>query len=202
LTGSTDGTSDRARSRGARRTRWNRSRHVRTGLSVGLAAGCTPLKIGLGIHAPRYDNDPLIGDEVLQAFVATVIPGAPVSDPNLIRVFEDDYYPLARFRGALIADLCQRSDRMFNMKMFSWLNAEQRTQVIQNAISSQSVTRQLYEGAIFLTQISCYAGIYDASGGCELIDFPGKGFIDLADQTYPAAERYLASSLTSSGNYA
>ena len=38
-----------------------------TGLSVGLAAGCTPVKIGLGIHAPRYDTDPLIGDEVLQS---------------------------------------------------------------------------------------------------------------------------------------
>ncbi len=173
-----------------------------TGLSVGLAAGCTPVKIGLGIHPPRYDTDPLIGDEVLQAFVATVIPGAPVSDPNLIRVFEDDYYPLARFRGALIADLCERSDRMFKMKMFSWLNAEQRTQVVQNAISSQSVTKQLYEGAIFLVQISCYGGIYDAAAGCELIDFPGAGFIPFAEQTYPAAERYLASSLTAKGNYA
>jgi hypothetical protein len=145
----------------------------------------------------------LIGDEVLRAFVATVVPGAPVSDPNLIRVFEDDYYPLARFRGALIADLCQRSDRMFNMKMFSWLGADQRTQVIQNAISSHSVTRQLYEGAIFLTQISCYAGIYDAAGGCELIDFPGANkLVPAAEQTYPAQGRYLASSLTTNGNYA
>jgi len=125
-----------------------------------------------------------------------------VSDSNLIRVFEDDYYPLARFRGALIADLCQRSDRMFNMKMFSWLNAEQRTQVVQNAISSQGVTKQLYEGAIFLVQISCYAGIYDAAGGCELIDFPGAGFPDLANQTYSDPEGYLAYSLTNNGNFA
>lgn len=175
---------------------------VGTGLSVGLAAGCTPIKIGLGIHARSFDTNLEIGDRVLRAFVSTVIPGADEKAPDLIRVFEDDYYPLARFRGALIADLCERADRLFDMKLFSWLDAEQRTEVVQNALSSQSVTRQLYEGAIFLAQISFYAGIYDAAGGCELIEFPGAGYIDFADQTYPSPERYLATSLTVEGNYA
>lgn len=178
---------------------------VGTGLSIGLAAGCTPVKIGLGLHASSFDTNPEIGDRVLKAFVSTVIPGVDEKSPNLIRVFEDDYYPLARFRGALIADLCERADRLFDMKLFSWLDAEQRTEVVQNALSSQSVTRQLYEGAIFLTQISCYAGIYDEKGGCELIDFPGAYMykpLSPADRTYPSPERYLARSLTTDGNYA
>ena len=175
---------------------------VGTGLSVGFAAGCTPIKIGLHVHASSFDTNLEIGERVLRAFVSTVIPGVDESSPHLIRVFEDDYYPFAEYRGDLIADLCKRSDRLFDMKLFSYLDAEQRTQVVQNALSSHNVIRQLYEGAIFLAQVSCYAGIYDAAGGCDLIDFHGAGFINFADQTYSSPERYLAGSLTTNGNYA
>jgi len=176
---------------------------VGTGLSVGFAAGCTPMKIGLHAHASSFDTNQEIGERVLRAFVSTVIPGVDEESPHLIRVFEDDYYPLAEYRGDLIADLCERSDKLYDMKLFSWLDAKQRTHVIQNALSSQDVIRQLYEGAIFLAQISCYAGIYDDRGGCEVIDFPGAySLVPLAQQTYPSPERYLARSLTVHGNYA
>jgi len=176
---------------------------VGAGLSVGFAAGCTPIKIGLGVYPSSYDTNLEIGEQVLRAFVTTVIPGIPATTPNLIRVFTDEDYPLAPYRGYLIADLCKRADKLFDMKLFNWLDAEQRTQVIQNALSSHKVHRQLYEGAIFLTQISCYAGIYDNAAGCELIDFHGStGLLSAADQTYPHPERYLARSLTADGNYA
>ena len=176
---------------------------VGTGLSIGLAAGCTPIKIGLGVYPSSYDTNLEIGEQVLRAFVTTVIPGIPATTPNLIRVFMDEDYPLAPYRGYLIADLCKRADKLFDMKLFNWLDAEQRTQVIQNALSSHKVHRQLYEGAIFLTQISCYAGIYDAEGGCEFIDFPGaNSLLKPSQQTYPDPERYFAHRLTADGNYA
>jgi hypothetical protein len=176
---------------------------IASGLSFGLSTGCTPLKIGLGMHPRRFDTDMDLRDRVLRAFVTTVIPGAPADAPNLVRVFEDENYPLARFCGSLVSDLCERGDRLFNNPLFSSLTAEQRTEVIQNALGAQSAMRQLYEGAIFLSQISCYAGIYDDAGGCELIGFRGSaGFVPFADQTYPDPERYLARSLTVNGNYA
>jgi len=176
---------------------------VGTGLTVGLSTGCTPVRIGLGVYPRSYDTNPEIRDRVLRAFAATVIPGVEETAPDLIRVFEDDYYPLARYTGYFVCDLCERSSRLFDMKLFSDLKPDQRVAVVQRALSSHKVVRQLYEGAIFLTQISCYAGIYDDRKGCELIDFHGaSGFVPLADQTYPSQERYLASSLTADGNYA
>ena len=175
---------------------------IASGLTVGLSAGCTPLKIGLGVYPRRFDTDRVIRDRVLRAFATTVIPGVPADAPNLVRVFEDEDYPLAQYCGYLVSDLCERANRLFDVRLFSGLTDEQRTEVVQNALNAHSTTRQVYEGAIFLAQISCYAGIYDAAGGCDLIDFPGAGVVPLADQTYPDPERYLARSLTVDGNYA
>lgn len=186
----------------SRREAMRRMAIVGTGLTVGLAAGCTPIKIGLGVYPNSYDTNLEIGERVLRAFVTTVIPGIPATTPNLIRVFEDDDYPLAQFRGYLISDLCERADKLFDMKLFSALDAEQRIRVVQDALSAHKTTRQVYEGAIWLAQISCFAGIYNDAGGCELIDFQGaSGLLPLAEQTYPAPELYLAHSLTADGNY-
>ncbi len=187
----------------SRREAVRRMAVVGAGLTAGLAAGCTPLRIGLAMYPHRYDSDLDIGNRVLRAFVTTVIPGVRDTIPDLIRVYEDDYYPLTPYRGYLIYDLCERADRLFNTKLFSDLDAGQRIGVLQDALSADKTTRRLYEGAIFLAQISCYAGIYDDAGGCELIDFQGtSGILPLAEQTYPAPERYFARRLTADGNYA
>lgn len=187
-------------------TRREAMRHmaiIASGLTASLSVGCTPLKIGFGAYPRRFDTDREIRDRVLRAFATTVIPGAPADAPNLIRVLEDENYPLARFCGYLVADLCERSDRLFNYPLFSGLDATQRVAVVQNALGAHSTTRQVYEGAIFLTQIAFYAGIYDDTKGCELIDFRGStGFVPFNEQTYPHPERYLARSLTVDGNYA
>lgn len=174
-----------------------------SGLTVGLSAGCTPLKIGLKAYPRRFDTDPEVRDRVLRAFATTVIPGVPADAPDLVRVLEDENYPLAEYCGYLVADLCERSDRLFDTPLFSGLADAQRREVVQNALNAHSTTRRVYEGAIFLTQIACYAGIYDDTAGCALIDFRGSaGFVPFPEQTYPNPERYLARSLTVDGNYA
>lgn len=187
----------------SRREAVRRMAVVGAGLTAGLVVGCTPLRIGLAMYPHRYDTDRDIGNRVLRAFVTTVIPGVRDTTPDLIRVYEDDYYPLTPYRGYLIYDLCERADRLFDTKLFSDLDAGQRIRVLQDALSADKTTRRLYEGAIFLAQISCYAGIHDDAGGCELIDFQGaSGILPLAEQTYPAPERYFARRLTADGNYA
>ncbi len=186
-----------------RREALRRMAIVSAGLSVGLTVGCTPLRIGLGMYPGKYDSDTRIGDRVLRAFVAAVIPGAPEHAPNLVRVYKDDFYPLAPYRGYLVYDLCERSDRLFGAWRFSDLGAVPRVRVIQDALDADKTTRRLYEGGIFLAQISFYAGIYDDAAGCELIDFDGASrLVPLAEQTYPHPEDHFAACLTPDGNYA
>jgi hypothetical protein len=75
--------------------------------------------------------------------------------------------------------------------------------VIQDGLDAGGVTRRLYTGAVFLTQIATYAGIYDEDRGCELIDFGGRnrGFPG-STLTYPDQGRFLAEGITGDGNYA
>ena len=186
-----------------RREALRRMAIVAAGLSAGLTVGCTPLRIGFGMYPGKYDSDSRIGDRVLRAFVGTVIPGAPEDAPNLIRVYKDDFYPLTQYRGYLVYDLCERSDRLFGAWRFSDLEAELRVRVIQDALDADKTTRRLYEGGIFLAQISFYAGVYDDAAGCELIDFDGGSrLLPLAEQTYPDPEGHFAACLTLDGNYA
>ena len=49
-----------------------------------LAAGCTPMQIVLRLYPEEFDESQY-RDNILRAFVLTVIPGAAQSDPNLIR---------------------------------------------------------------------------------------------------------------------
>lgn len=186
-----------------RREALHRMAIVTAGLSVGLTVGCTPLRIGLRMYPGKYDSDSRVGDRVLRAFVVTVIPGAPEDAPSLIRVYKDDFFPLTPYRGYLVYDLCERSDRLFGARRFSDLEPELRVRVIQDALNADKTTRRLYEGAIFLAQISFYAGVYDDAAGCELIDFDGASrLLPLAEQTYPNPEGYFDARLTPDGNYA
>jgi len=60
---------------------------------------------------------------------------------------------------------------------------------------------KLYTGAIFLLQLSYYAGIYDDAAGCPLIHYSGayrfRGFDAI---THPDPERYFAAVATRDGN--
>ena len=73
--------------------------------------------------------------------------------------------------------------------------------MVESGLSADATTERLYRGAIFLTQIACYAGIYDPEGGCPLIQFDGGyGVRGLDATTYPEPERFLARSVTRDGN--
>jgi len=59
----------------------------------------------------------------------------------------------------------------------------------------------LYHGAILLTQIGYYGGIYDDRAGCPLIDFPGRYSIQPQDRiVYTDPERFFAKQRTADGN--
>ena len=168
---------------------------------AGAGSACTPVRMALRIAPGGFDADPDLVDRVLRGFVTAVIPGMPADDQNLVRFFYDESYPLAKYRGYIASDLCQTSLKCFGTHEFDRLSVEQRSEIIEQRLAVGGLTNRLYRGAVFLTQISCYAGIYDAERGCSLIDFPGRHRVAaLSQSTYPNPERFLAREISVDGN--
>ncbi len=172
-------------------------------LAVGLAVGCTPLRIVFHAYPEVFDDDPDLLDKVMRSFVATVIPDGPIADPDLARIYTDTFYPFAPHAAYFAADLCRRSRSLFGVDRFDALNLAQRTKIIQHGLAGSAITRRLYNGAVFMAQISFYSGIYDDEKGCPLIGFEGRYRIrPLEELTYPDSETYFAAHSTRDGNYA
>jgi len=171
-------------------------------LMVGAAAaGCTPLRIVFKDYPERFEDEDA-SDRVLRAFVSAVIPGAHEDDPNLVRVYFDEYYRFARYTGFFAADLTSRAAEIFGAP-FESLSTAERSRVIQDGLAADGTTERLYSGAIFLAQLSYYSGIYDSQAGCDLIDFDGAyRFRDPHQNTYPHPDDFLAATATRDGNYA
>ena len=168
-------------------------------LSVALtAAGCTPVRYVLHLYPETFDGTDA-GDRVLAAFAHTVIPGLPW-DARAFRALKDETLPFHRFAGFLAADLDQRARRAFDQDFVS-LAPPRRTEVVAQGLGRGGTTGQLYAGAVFLTQLACYAGIYDEAGGCPLIEFHGaSGFRGLEATTFRNPERFFAEPATEDGN--
>ena len=83
------------------------------------------------------------------------------------------------------------------------LSREQRCAVIGSAMSADGTTRKLYSGAIYLTQVACYAGIYDDAVGCPAIGWEGRyRRRRRTELTYPNPDAFLSHEVGVQGNYA
>lgn len=167
-----------------------------------VAVGCSPVRVLLKAYPKKFDADTLLVDQILRAFVVTVIPGAPDDDPNLTRIYSDEYYPFHSYCGFFVSDLSRRSADLYGDDRFDRLSAEQRTNVIEDGLRADATVARLYRAAIFMAQVSFYAGIYDDEKGCPLIDFHGSnsGFT-LDEMCYPDCSSLLAHECTKYGNY-
>ena len=170
-------------------------------LLAGFAAACTPLRILLHAYPQCFESDAALLERVLRAFALTVIPEADHDAPHLTRAFGDPAYPFAAYRAFFASDLSRRGAERFGEPSFDRLTHAQRTAVIGDGLRADATTRKLYTGAIYLLQISYYAGIYDALGGCPLIGFDGVyRYRGPAAITHPDPERFLGASRTVDGN--
>ncbi len=163
------------------------------------AAACAPLRVAFDQYPEAFRRDADRLERALRAFVTAVIPGASERDPNLTRAFSDRFYRFARFRHFFASDLCTRASMRYGTECFERLTRAERTRVIQDGLAAGGVTGRLYSGAVFLAQITYYAGVYDPERGCELIDFDGC-FRGRDELSYPEPRRFLAASLTVDGN--
>jgi len=170
-------------------------------LVAGLAlSGCMPMRIVVWAP-PRYKRNPALTDQTLAAFVGTIVPGQPPErDAAAAEVFHDKYYPIEPYRAFLASDLDRRAESLYG-KSFRSLQPAQRAQVVARALGGDGLTRQLYTGAIFLTQIATFGGIENDRAGCGLIDFAGGYRLPTRDElTYADVERFRATALTTDGN--
>lgn len=169
---------------------------------AGLAAACTPLRVVLHDYPRDFETDPALLDRVLRAFVTTVIPEADPGAPDLVRAFNDPALPFAAYRAFFASDLSRRAAERFGEPAFERLSLERRTAVVTDGLNADATTKRLYTGAVFLTQASYYAGMYDDAAGCPLIGFEGAyRFRGLDAFTHPDPERFLAATATRDGNF-
>ena len=169
-------------------------------LAAAATEACTPLRIVTRSFPTEFKHDPDLVAETLRAFTAAVIPGFDPGTSDPARALLDRRYPFAKYAPFFAADLSHRAARRFAGSAFASLDLAQRTAVIMEGLEGDATTRKLYRGAIFLTQVATYAGIYDGDAGCSLIDFPGR--YRGGEVSYPDPESFLPQSLTAQGNAA
>lgn len=169
--------------------------------SFAPAAVLSALRMLFNLYPARFRKDPALRERTLRAFVVTIIPGASIDEPNLVRMYSDTDYPFHPYTGYIVFDLNRRSRTLFRNELFDTLARAQREVVIEDALAGDATTARLYRGAMLMAQVSFFAGIYDPDRGCPLINFPGtnNGY-PLSATTYPDAERYLGQATTPDGN--
>jgi len=168
---------------------------VLAGAGTLALGGCAPLA-RLAVPRPQVPE----ADRVLQAFVATVVPGSGDS-PDLIRPFADPFYSFFEWRSWFASDLCQRASRC-GQPSFHLLRLADRTAIVSAGLGGGPVTRRVYTGAVFLAQISAYIPLYEERGASPLLKYDGPHrFRGLAAVTYANPERFLAAALTCDGNW-
>jgi hypothetical protein len=186
--------------RSNRITRIEFAKQLAMGLGL-LMVGCSPLRILLKDYPKEFDTDSRLKDRRLRAFVTTIVPGAPTDEPNLVRIFSDEFYPFYKYCGFFVADISERSNELF-AEDFQFLSLDERTLVVEIGLAADGTTARLYRGAILMAQISFFGGIYDDEKGCPLIDFHGKnsGF-STNEYCYRFPLAHLAVEATVDGNY-
>lgn len=168
--------------------------------AVSLVSGCTPLKILFKTYPGEFDKKSDVRERTLRAFALTVVPGISERTPHLTRMLTDADYPFHEYAGFFASDLCSRTMDLYGHDRFDLLEYEYRVSVIQDGLNADGTTVELYRGAIYMTKIALYAGIYDADRGSLFIDFPGtnNGFT-LEEMCYPNNGDFFPKPLTRNG---
>ncbi|MCH9014983.1 MAG: hypothetical protein IH877_04765 [Gemmatimonadetes bacterium] len=171
------------------------------GLGLFGVSACTPARILLRDYPAEFDTEPLRVDRTLRAFVTAVVPGMDPSEANLVRAFYDSYFPLEPHRNFLAAELSRYARERYGRDRFDLLPYEHRVRVIQDGLDEGGIIARIFGGAVFLTQIACYSGIYDDEQGCSLVDFEGRYRVrPISETSYDHPERFLPTATTVDGN--
>jgi len=152
-------------------------------------------------HPAALGSNSGSSDQILWAFVEAVAPGGPSRAPRSIQAFSDPAYPFASYRDFFADDLCRRSKARFGVRGFGSLELSQRTRVVEDGLHGDAIARRLYEGAIFLAQLSVYGGICNDAEGTPAVRFDGANDGYERDAiTYSNPKAFLSEESTRDGN--
>ncbi|HEX9692772.1 MAG TPA: hypothetical protein VGA22_11790 [Gemmatimonadales bacterium] len=169
--------------------------------ACGALAACTPLRIVLRWYPEDFQSDPELVRGVLAGFADAVVPSDGNHAHAVAAAYQDARFPLAKYAPFLASDLTRRAYATGRETPFERLTRSERTRIIEDALRVGGVTARLYGGAIFLTQIVFYAGLWCEDGSCTEIDFGGPyRFEGLAAVTYPNPQAFLPTPLSANGN--
>jgi len=159
------------------------------------------LQMVLRLFPHKYCKNQILKEMSLRAFVTTIIPEADEDDKFLVEMYEDNFYPFHNYCGYFIFDLNKRAKKFFGIGNFCSLSLEDRTTVIQSALSGRELTVRLYKGAILMAQVAYFGAVYNEEKGCKLIAFPGRnnGY-EKREITYPFAHSVFKKELSLSGH--
>jgi hypothetical protein len=193
----TDSTEPTARQNPSRR---QAVRMLAGGVAALAMGACTPATIVLKAYPEEYRTGSDATEAALLAFIDTVVPGLTPTERRAVTVLDDPFYPLASYTDFLASDLDRRSRKRYRSR-FSILPLDQRTAVVEDGLSGDTITRKLYTGAAFLIQAAVYAGINDDRAGSRLIDFPGGYTLTPSTAAWlPGAPRFASWAGTTDGN--
>ncbi len=159
------------------------------------------IQMVLRIFPRKYCNDNQLKDKILRAFVTTIIPGSDINDQNLVKMYEDNFYPFSNYCGYFVFDLNRRGKTLYSGRDFWKLTLPEKTRVVQYALSGRELTRRLYKGAILMAQVSFYGAVYNEGRGVPLINFPGEndGYSN-RESTYDFGCSLFDNELTANGH--
>lgn len=131
-------------------------------------------------------------DSILFAYFEAIIPGVPLTNPELLILFKNPDYGLRRGVGILINDLQKKSSKQFGAR-FETLSTQQRSQIIECGLSnSKRLIRKLHSAAIYAAQLTFYCGFYQDPEVCDLIEYQSQ--FQMEETAYPNSEDFLCSS--------
>ena len=169
-------------------------------LGAAAATGCAPTFVINALYPEAGQLDDTTVARTLRAFVETVLPDA--AEPELVaRLFAEPALKFADYRRAFVADLRRRSLELNGTEQYEVLAPGERRDVVKAGLDSGAISGRLYNGAVFLTQVVFYGGLWHPQGACPCIGFMGPYvFQGYAALTYPDPDTYLPGCLTSDGN--
>jgi len=171
-------------------------------IALGVTAtGCAPKSIlGRALYPEAVALDPDAVTRMLTAFVAVVIPEPATAGP-IVRRFADPALRFADYRAALAADLMRHAQQRADTDRFDRLTVTQRLEIVQEGLDGGAVSARLYGGAVFLSRIVYFCGLWNEQGACEFIGYPGAyTFAGYEALTWPEPDRFLPAAITADGN--
>ena len=140
--------------------------------------------------------------KILLAFMEAVVPGCDINNANNLTGFYDSTLPLAKYVRVLVFRIKRMTKKAGYKKSFYNLSVVDREKIIQYGYNNSTLDRELFHGAIYLSQVTLYGGIFNKNSNADFIGFEGaSSSAPNTDLWHYADMEGQESPMTENGNY-